>query len=139
MSSLPPKSINTAASKPRSNIIRGYGLQERSVYPNTVADLHALRDNFTISTWLLIGASLQCLLMVLPIRPSYALLPAVVILSCRLAKNLLQCFGIIRHPYADGVIPGKVAAKMPESYDKEGNQVNDGGVCVIMLFARSNQ
>ena len=139
MNSLTPKTTNPALSKPRSSILKGYGLKERSSLPSTIADQHALRDNFTTSTWLLIGACLQCLLLALPIRPSYAFFPALLLLGFRFVNWLLMYLGIIKHPYADGVIPGKASVAMPESYDVDGKKKDDGGVCVIMLFARCNR
>jgi hypothetical protein len=139
MTSLTPDVTSTIASKPRSNILKGYGLKERNFPFSTIADQHGLRDNFRTSTWILIGASLQCLLLALPIRPSYALLPALLLLGYRFANGLLMCFGIISHPYADGVILGKASVAIPESYDIDGTKKDDGGVCVIMLFGRCNR
>jgi hypothetical protein len=139
MDSPTPKPTNPALSKPRSSIFKGYGLKERSLLASIIADQHTLRDNFTTSTWLLIGACLQCLLLTLPIRPSYALLPALLLLGYRFVNWLLMYFGIIKHPYADGVIPGKASVAIPESYDVDGKKKDDGGVCVIMLFARCNR
>ena len=131
--------LTDTSTKPTSNILKGYGLKEHSALPSTTADYHALRDNFRTSTWLLIGASLQCLLLALPIRPSYALLPALLLLGYRFTSGLLMCFGIIKHPYMDGVIVGKTAAAMPESYDIDGKRKDDGGLCVILLFGRCNR
>lgn len=133
--------VTTIPPKPPSNMYSGYGRKGKSIPFTTISDLHTLRDNFTISTWLLIGASLQCLLLALPIRPSYALIPALSLLGYRFTHWLLQCFGIIPHPYADGVIEGKLGAAYPATYSDEidGKKKDDGGVCVIMLFARCHR
>ena len=133
------KPTTSAPPKPQSSLVKGYRPKEHNPFLSSISDQHALRDNFKTSTWLLIGACIQCLLLALPIRPSYALLPAVLVLSYRFITGLLMCFGIIKHPYADGVIPGKSCTAMPESYDIDGNKKDDGGVCVIMLFARCNR
>jgi hypothetical protein len=127
--------------KPPSNSLKGVGIKQPA--PNPLAAVgfqHQLRDNFTISTWLLLGASLQCLLIVLPIRPSYAILPALLLLGYRFSLGLLHCFGLARHRLMDDVMPGKTAAVYPESHDVNGQKLPfDRGVCVIMLFGRCNQ
>jgi hypothetical protein len=138
---IPPKgTADTIPRKPPSNILKGYALKEQSAFLSTISDRHIVRDNFTISTWLLLGASLQCLLLALPLRPSYAVLPALLLLGYRFINGLLMCFGTINHPYADGVIPSKTVTVYPESANINGERkVSDGGICVIMLFARCNQ
>jgi hypothetical protein len=130
----------TIPPKPPSNIYNGYGNKASSRDFTTIADLHVLRDNFTISTWLLIGASLQCALLALPIRPSYALLPALSLLGYRFVHWLLQCFGLVKYPYADGIVKGKSAAVFPDTEVYDGGKgKRDGGVCVIMLSAQCHR
>lgn len=124
--------------KPPSNIYRAYGSKAKTIPFTTTSDLHALRDNFTISTWLLIGASLQCALLALPIRPSYALIPALSLLAYRFVHWLLQCFGVIAYRYTDGIVKGKLSVAYPETYS-DSKTKGDGGVCVIMLFAQCHR
>jgi hypothetical protein len=127
-SDLPPK--------PPCNIVKGYGGKKDVVFNQN--DVALLRDNFTTSTWLLIGATLQTLLFLLPLRPSYALAPAVLLLSYRFTANLLMCFGLKRNPYMDGVTVGKRAALYPPpSPDEKGPASEE--ICVILLAARCNQ
>jgi hypothetical protein len=49
-----------------------------------------------------------------------------------------MCCGVIKHPYADGVIQGKKAVVFPNRVDVEGLKSDSDGseVCVVMLFAR---
>jgi hypothetical protein len=126
--------------KPPSNIFKGYGLKETSAFLSTKIDRHIVRDNFTISTWLLLGAFLQCLLLALPIRISHAMLPVLLLLGYRFSHGLLMCFGVIKHPYADGVTPNKTVAVYPEPAEVNGEKrTTDQGICVIMLFARCHR
>lgn len=74
-----------------------------------------LKDNFTLSTWLLIGAACQSLLLLFPIRPSYALAPVFVLMGYRIIRTGLMCFGLVRNPHMDGVLEGKYAAIYPSS------------------------
>jgi hypothetical protein len=144
MPSPQPTTLKSAADtfprKPPSNILKGYALKETSPFLSTIYDRHIVRDNFTISTWLLLGASLQCLLLVLPIRPSFAVFPTLLFLGYRLITSLLMSVGILSHSYGKDVVPSKTVAIYPESMNVNGEKVaSDGGLCVIMLFARCNQ
>lgn len=49
-----------------------------------------------------------------------------------------MCVGIVSHPYADGMLPGKKVAVLPPAVDVGGlkKDEDEGGICVIMLFAR---
>lgn len=101
-------------------------------------ELKIIRDQFTITTWLLIGAVLHGLLgFILPTH--YALLPAVLTLSLRSIHTLLQHYGLIENRAAEGVIRGKFSAQIP---DREGNvpsQPAEHEVVVLHLATRSNQ
>jgi hypothetical protein len=119
------------------SIVKGYGGTNGLFLMNT-NDRTLLRDNFTTSTWLLIGATLQTSLLLLPIRPSYALAPAVILLSYRFINNLLICFGLKQNPYMNGVTIGKRAAIYPSANPTEKNPASEE-VCVLLLTARCNQ
>jgi hypothetical protein len=122
---------------PPCSIVRGYGGTNGPSLMNT-NDRTLLRDNFTTSTWLLIGATLQTSLLLLPIRPSYALAPAVILLSYRFINNLLICFGLKQNPYMDGVTIGKRAAIYPSANPTEKNPASEE-ICVLLLTVRCNQ
>jgi hypothetical protein len=127
--------------KPPCNIVKGYGGSPNIIFNQT--DRTLLKDNFTTGTWLLIGATLQTLLFLLPIRPSYALAPAVLLLTYRFTINLLICFGLKRNHYLDGVTAGKRAAIYPSPSspsNEKGNPVpGSGEICVFLITARCNQ
>ena len=101
-----------------------------------------LRDNFTIQSWLLMGAFLQGLLFLLPIRPIYAFGPVVLLGVLQLANNLALIVGLKRNEYVDGVIEGKSTAVIPgRGGEFEGEDGFPGGrqVCFFMLTLKSNQ
>ncbi|KAK8062474.1 hypothetical protein PG997_014571 [Apiospora hydei] len=95
-----------------------------------------MHNNFTISTWLAMGALVQCLLAVcLPLR--FALLPAPTLLLCRLLKTLLMTAGLVKNDLADGVIRGKWTAQIPGPDGALPTSPSQNGVCLVMLAARS--
>ncbi|KAI9815771.1 MAG: hypothetical protein M1827_002167 [Pycnora praestabilis] len=93
-----------------------------------------LRDACSLSTWILFGACLQGLLLLL--LPGFlGLAPAFLLLGARIADMLLLCFGLKRNNYMDGVIDGKFSVKFP---NREGRYTADDGVCVLIIGAKSN-
>lgn len=96
-----------------------------------------LRDNFSIPTWLLIGALLQGLLAFLPYRNIALVAPVVTAISFLILRTILMTLGYLRNPYMDGVIDGRTVPVFP---DEDGNYEKpaDSQVCAIMLAVRSN-
>jgi hypothetical protein len=97
-----------------------------------------LRANFAVSTWLLMGASLQSLLfLILPTR--YALTAATLILSLRFLSKCLIALGVLHNPAMDGVIPKKTTAQVR---DKDGKYSANGAsgekIVVLLLGFKSN-
>jgi hypothetical protein len=79
----------------------------------TPVEINMLRDNFSLTTWLLMGACLQGLaLLIFPV--SRALAPALLLLGYRLVINVLQIFGVLENPYMKGVILGKWSRHEPD-------------------------
>ena len=98
----------------------------------TAGDLAIIRNNFSLSTWLLLGALIQSLLItVLP--PRVAVLPSISLLTLILAKNLLVTGGYLKNPYLAAAYKGK--ATVPLREDKDGVDK----VAVFILGASSNQ
>jgi len=96
-----------------------------------------LRDNFKTSTWILIGACLQSLLL-LYLPGTLGLAPAFLWLGWRIADPLLMMAGIRRNIYMDGVIPGKWAVQFPDKERNLEGEPAEEDVCLIFLGARSN-
>lgn len=144
MASLNEKTSASASpipTKPLSASLKGAGGPKQPQPPLTnINSRHLFRDNFSVGTWLLLGASFQAILLLLPIRPSYAISPGLLMLGYRFVYGLGQIFGVVAYDGMRDVVPGKTAASYPETYDVNGQRVaSDRGICVIMLFSRCNQ
>ncbi|KAJ0422226.1 hypothetical protein BJY00DRAFT_322697 [Aspergillus carlsbadensis] len=70
-----------------------------------------LRDNMTLSSWLLTGAILQGLAIY--IFGYSTLLPSVLLITFRATDNLLMTLGITRNRYMDGVLRTKYSGQHP--------------------------
>jgi len=95
------------------------------------------RDDFRMTTWLLIGASLQAALLFLPIR--LAIAPTVLILIARVTSFLLVRQGILPGREAYLAPLGKTTAQLPRADGSFSSQPSDQGIVVFILAARSNQ
>lgn len=98
----------------------------------TTADLAIIRNNFSLSTWLLLGAFIQSLVLVI-LPPRVAVLPPMCLLTLILAKNLLITGGYLKNPYLAAAYRGKATTPLQE--DAEGGDK----VAVFILGASSNQ
>lgn len=100
--------------------------------------LVSLRDTFSISTWLLLGAILHGLVaLIIPTR--LALLVAVpsLVVLVRSAREALAMFGVLNNPAMDGVVPGRSVPVIPDNYgDRQEPAAKQ--LCCILLGARSN-
>ncbi|SPO24610.1 uncharacterized protein UTRI_03879 [Ustilago trichophora] len=100
--------------------------------------LNILRDNFTISTWLLLGASLQCgLVWVFGARLWIVSLP-VLVLGMRCIKTILQAAGVLKNPYMEGVVPGRTTCHFPDKDGSYEGSPSNKSVAVLLISARSN-
>ncbi|KAJ6109927.1 hypothetical protein N7486_002162 [Penicillium sp. IBT 16267x] len=96
-----------------------------------------IRDNFDLTTWLLFGATLQGL-VVLVFPSAYAVLPPILMLSYLFSKTMLATLGLIKNPGMDGVIAGKFTTLLPDQNGVFSGKAADQNVAVILLAARSN-
>ncbi|KAJ5892006.1 uncharacterized protein N7473_008234 [Penicillium subrubescens] len=96
-----------------------------------------LRDNFTLKTWLLLGAVLQGLIT-LVFQSSYTVLPPFLMLLFLFVKTSLMTLGFIENPQMAGVIAGKFTALLPDRSGVFSGQAADQNVTLIILAARSN-
>ncbi|GLI79291.1 hypothetical protein PoHVEF18_007621 [Penicillium ochrochloron] len=96
----------------------------------------AIRDNMTLSSWLLIGGLLQGLsLMALgPI----SILPTALILTYRVVDHALMSLGITRNRYLDGVIHQKYSPQIPHQDGSFGSEPSRDQVVVFHLGTRTN-
>lgn len=98
---------------------------------------NTVRDNFSISTWMAIGATLQGLL-VLFARPTFAIAPATLILLYRFSHTMLMHYGFIRNTQMEDVIMGKYTVQIPDKDGKPPSEPSGTGMAVIMLGFRNN-
>ncbi|KAL8725571.1 MAG: hypothetical protein Q9166_007273 [cf. Caloplaca sp. 2 TL-2023] len=97
------------------------------------ADLAIIRNNFSLLTWLLLGACMQSLVFAtLPYR--VALLPPFCILILVLAKNLLINYGYLQNPYLRAAFKGKWTANLRGIENEKAEDT----VAVFILGASSN-
>ena len=73
--------------------------------------MNMLRDQLSVSGWLLLGATLQSLVTVsiLPSAPKYVWLPAILLVGFKVANTLLILAGAKRNPAMQGVDMGRVS------------------------------
>lgn len=98
-----------------------------------------IRDTLSLTSWLLVGAWLQCLLFsIFPSR--ITLLPATILLCFRLARTFLVYFGLLRNHRLDGM-PGR--SKMTTQILKADGSVDgtsaDQSIVVFIIGAKSSQ
>ncbi|KAJ8110024.1 hypothetical protein OPT61_g7023 [Boeremia exigua] len=97
-----------------------------------------IRDQFSITTWLSIGAVIQATAYaLLPYRNIVTILPVVLFLGYKLAYTVAVAAGILPNPRMKNVIPGHATPVFP---DEKGVQEKaaDSTVCAIILGVVSN-
>jgi len=99
--------------------------------------LQLVNENFSLSTWLLLGACFQASIALIVQNKYYAFLPAVLILSARIINAVMIHFKIKPNPYLEKVVFKKAAAVVP---DGNGNFTGAGQekIAVLLLGAKSN-
>lgn len=104
----------------------------------SASKINTIRDNFSLTTWLLAGACLQSLLvLLLPTR--VALLPAVILLTVRFVHGALITRGYIRNPYLDGTFRGRWMVPTPGETESASEETSHKEMVVFIVGASSNQ
>lgn len=101
-----------------------------------ISGTNIIRDQLSISTWLLLGALAQGPLFYLLGR--LALLPSILILGYRALDAYAQATGWKRNTYLDDIILQKTGGQFPDSEGSYGTEPSRDGVVVIMLGTRCN-
>lgn len=103
--------------------------------------LNWFRESLSLSTWLALGAGLQALLFMLPIRRTYAVAPIVLYLFSTVAVETLRTLNVLPNVYRDRQIMGKTAAVLP--HPKGGfaghSEPYEDKICVFILGMSINQ
>ncbi|EXJ80093.1 hypothetical protein A1O3_08379 [Capronia epimyces CBS 606.96] len=98
---------------------------------------YALRENFSLSTWLLLGALLQSIVLFIVPR-LYATLPLILVLGTRVVNTMAITLGWKKNPYLDEALLYRVSPQIP---DEDGNfhpESSEEKVVVFLLGAKSN-
>lgn len=99
-----------------------------------------LKDNFSLITWLAMGATLQVLLSLVFPR-SYAAFPVLLLLGWSIVDTYLMYFGVKKNVWYDGVIHGKWSVAYPDEGETtvvHGKPGDNGPGAVMILGTRSN-
>lgn len=96
-----------------------------------------VRDNFSISTWLAIGALVQSVAFSLLGRTAF--LPAVCLLLYRIADAYAITTGLKHNHYLDGVILDHYSAQLPGEATGGVESPAESDVCVFMIGSKVNQ
>ena len=95
-----------------------------------------LRDQFTIQTWLALGAIAQAGLYA--IVGSYAFLPAIAYILLNIIETTAITLGWKSNPYMKGVLMKKFSAQMPDSNGSYGSKAARDDVVVFLIGTRCN-
>lgn len=100
--------------------------------------LTILQYNFSIVSWILVGASLQALAVYLFSSGRYVLLISTTLLAAKITRSLLQASKLAPNPYLKDVIPGRTTALLPDENSGEVETASSRKIAVLHLGAKSN-
>ncbi|KAL9601155.1 MAG: hypothetical protein Q9179_002959 [Wetmoreana sp. 5 TL-2023] len=104
--------------------------------PNIPNYLLYFRDDLRLSTWILLGAVIQSLL-VITLPHHVALLPAALILGTRIILSTLRNEGFLPSSEAEAVVPGRYTAQVPNP-DGSITTASANKICIFIIATRSN-
>ena len=96
-----------------------------------------LASNFRLSTILLVGACLECLLVLLVPR-LYALTPVIFLLAIRLLDTTVVTLGLRQNPYLQGALMKKTTAQVPDMDGEFRSDPAGEKIVILLLGAKSN-
>ncbi|KAF2270163.1 hypothetical protein CC78DRAFT_528656 [Lojkania enalia] len=91
-------------------------------------------SDFYISTWLTIGACLQCFLLIF-LPKNIALIPPFLFLFYRLIRSHLVATGRLRNPHAESVILDRFTTQFPGSFENEEKPKRSGQTIIVLILA----
>lgn len=97
-----------------------------------------IRFNFSVVSWILVGASLQALAVYLFSSGRYVLLISTTLLIAKIARTLLHTYYVTPSSYLKDVIPGRTTALLPNENTGELEAASSRKIAVLHLGARSN-
>ena len=126
----------SAAGKPFISLVEPTKERPVSAFWGPSGFTSLLRDNFSITTWLLFGAVAQGALFLAIGR--LALLPAASVLIYRALVAYAQSTGYLHNPYMDGVLLQKFSAQMPDEIGDHGSKPASQDIVVLLIGTRIN-
>lgn len=97
--------------------------------------IHGLKpSDYTISTWLILGATIQCILLAALPR-NIALLPPFALLVFRILQGYLTANGTLHNPKKDAVLQGRGTWQIPNVDGSESETGSAESIVVLVLAA----
>lgn len=107
-----------------------------SAYHGPASGKALIRDQFSITTWLAMGATVQASLFL--VAGKLAFVPAVAILLYRVFTAYAMSVGWMHNTYMDGVLMKKFSAQIPDASGQFGAKPADSDVVVFLIGTRCN-
>jgi hypothetical protein len=129
--------------KPLSQATRGW--VDSKTHPLlTTQGLVRLRTQLPIEDWLLVGAVLQALiLLILPLKLVFLLAPTFALAMYKVTRLILVCYGFLENKHMRGVKLERMSAVFPEPdgglFRPGGKTVGGEGMCLVLLTSKVNQ
>lgn len=99
---------------------------------------NVFRDQLTISSWLLLGASVQCSLVAIFGARIWIVGLPILVLVLRFVRAVLQVYGVLHNPHMDHVISGRTTCHFPSPDGSYSGSPADQSLAVLLITARSN-
>ena len=131
-----PIATMSSAGKPFVGLAPSSEKRPASKFFGPAGGINIVRDNFSLTTWLCIGAVAQGALFLAIGRT--ALLPAVGLLAYRTFIAYAMSLGFIHNTYMDGVMQRKYAAQFPDAEGNFSSKPADDEIVVLLIGTRCN-
>ncbi|KAL2420068.1 Monooxygenase [Exophiala dermatitidis] len=99
--------------------------------------IQALRENFSLSTWLLLGALIQSI-VVFVVPRLYATIPLILVLGARVVDAMAVTWGWKKNPMLDGALMHRVSPQIPDEDGTFHEDAAEEKVVVFLLGAKAN-
>lgn len=132
--SSPPSSTGRLLLPPAAytNLKKGQKPRSQALWNRKAGGLCVIRDQLTLSQWVLLGATLQALLvLIIPLSKRATVLPVLAIATWKILQGITAVSSYRPGRTGDHVRRAKLGATM------EHDVKSDGGVCLLILGARS--
>lgn len=125
-----------AASKPFVGLFPAQEKRPHSAYFGPYSQLVLIRDNFSLTTWLCLGAAAQGVFFLVVGR--LAVFPFLAVLGYRTLIAYAMSLGWIHNIYMEGVVFRKMSAQFPDAEGNFSTKPADDQVSVLLIGTRCN-